>query len=168
MPRQSPVAAEGVYCAPLPVLSIAELDGPPVPVAPNCHQAVGTEVARAALDAARCVTGYGAATGSCGGWSTASGVYRAVGRPIAGKSGTTDDNRAAWFIGMTPGLTAAGFIGDPDYPFHAIGTANHDKPRESVSLMLREALAGTPLRGFTPPAPALVGKAGKPTPKKFR
>jgi membrane peptidoglycan carboxypeptidase len=61
-------------------------------------------VARAAVDAARCVTGYGAASGSCGGWSTAPGAYPMVGRPFAGKTGTTDDARAAWFIGFTPQL----------------------------------------------------------------
>ena len=65
------------------------------------------EVARGAADAARCVTGYGAAGGGCGGWSTAPGVYGAVGRPVGGKTGTTDDTRSAWFVGFTPELAAA-------------------------------------------------------------
>jgi membrane peptidoglycan carboxypeptidase len=153
------VAADGLYCEPLPVVTVTELGGAPVDLGPRCHQAIAVEVARAGLDAARCVTGYGAATGGCGGWSTAPGVYRTVGRPIAGKTGTTDDNRSAWFIGMTPGLTVAGFIADPDNPFHVVGNANHDKPRESVSQMMREALAGTPLRGFTPPSQGMVGRS---------
>jgi membrane peptidoglycan carboxypeptidase len=163
------VAADGVRCDPMPVLSIVDLRGVEVtrpgstmPVAsPQCEQALSVETARGALDAARCVTGYGAAMGECGGWSTAPSVYRTVKRPIAGKTGTTDDNRAAWFVGMTPGLTIAGFIADPDNPFHAVGKWGHDKPRESVARTMRDALAGTPVRGFTPPSKITAKGTGK-------
>jgi membrane peptidoglycan carboxypeptidase len=71
---------------------------------------------------------------------------------VAGKTGTTDDNRSAWFVGMTPAITLAGFIADPDNPFHRVGTANHPKPRDAVTETLRDALVGTPWRGFTPPS----------------
>ncbi len=43
--------------------------------APRCHRAIAPEVARAVTDAARCVTGYGAAEGSCGGWQTSPMVH---------------------------------------------------------------------------------------------
>ncbi len=35
------------------------------------------------------------------------------GKPIAGKTGTTQDNRDAWFVGYTPKLTAAVWMGYP-------------------------------------------------------
>jgi penicillin-binding protein 1A len=40
----------------------------------------------------------------------------AVGKPIAGKTGTTNDWRDAWFVGFTPDLAAGVYIGydDPD------------------------------------------------------
>jgi len=38
----------------------------------------------------------------------------ANGRPAAGKTGTQDDNTNAWFIGMTPQITTAVWVGDPD------------------------------------------------------
>src|SRR5260370_10053686 len=40
----------------------------------------------------------------------------AVGKPIAGKTGTTNDFRDAWFVGFTPDLAAGVYIGydDPD------------------------------------------------------
>ena len=43
-------------------------------------------------------------------------AVRAVGKPIAGKTGTTNDFRDAWFLGGTPNLVAGVFIGydDPD------------------------------------------------------
>lgn len=159
------IVADGVYCEPLPVLTIRDWGAAQAfPVAPTCHQVVPPDVARGALDAARCVTGYRAATGDCGGWGTASGVYRAVGRPVAGKTGTTDDNRAVWFIGLTPGLTAAGFIADPDNPFHLVDAGDRTKPRDAVAQMLRDALANTPVIGFTPPSPQIVGRPTRVAP----
>jgi len=39
---------------------------------------------------------------------------RAVGRPAAGKTGTTNDYRDAWFIGYTPSLVAGVWVGYDD------------------------------------------------------
>ncbi|MEQ9144579.1 MAG: penicillin-binding protein 1A [Parvibaculaceae bacterium] len=36
---------------------------------------------------------------------------RAVGRPVAGKTGTTNDERDAWFMGFTPDLVVGVFVG---------------------------------------------------------
>jgi membrane peptidoglycan carboxypeptidase len=156
------VAADGRYCQPLPVTSVKTADGAQVthegrPVAaPRCRQAVSVAAARAATDAARCVTGYGSARGSCGGWSTAPGVHGTVGRPVAGKTGTTDDTRAAWFVGFTPELAAASFVADPDNPFNPVGDWNSWKPIQSVSQTLRDGLRGQPVRRFTPPPRSIL------------
>jgi membrane peptidoglycan carboxypeptidase len=159
------VAADGKYCAANPILSIVDPSGATVPGAePQCVQAFSPDVARAAADAARCVTGYGAAAAGCGGWSTAPGVYSTVKRPIAGKTGTTDDNRAAWFVGFTPELASASFMADPDNPFHSVGGGNAWKPIETVSYTLRDALAGQPVTYFTPPSSEILGKAPPPPP----
>jgi membrane peptidoglycan carboxypeptidase len=146
------LAADGLYCEASPVLKITDSSGKPVAAAaPNCHQVVRPEVARAAVDATRCTTGYGAATGGCGGWSTAPGVYGAVGRPVGGKTGTTDETRAAWFVGLTPDLAAASFIADPDNPYHVAGDWNSQKPVNAVAGLLKNGLAGLPIRQFSPP-----------------
>jgi membrane peptidoglycan carboxypeptidase len=169
------VVADGVYCEPLPVISIQDPDKKEVVnsagvkvAAPRCHAAMAPDVARGAVDAARCVTGYHAATGNCGGGSTAPGVYHTVGHPVAGKTGTTDDNRSAWFVGMTTALTIAGFIADPDNPFHLVTSAGHGKPRDAVAATLHDALAGVPVPDFIPPSGAIAygaggqAKSGKP------
>jgi membrane peptidoglycan carboxypeptidase len=41
------------------------------------------------------------------------GVQANIGRPAAGKTGTTQDNKDAWFVGFTPQLVAAVWVGFP-------------------------------------------------------
>jgi membrane peptidoglycan carboxypeptidase len=150
--------ADGLFCQPLPAQSIIDLSGKEVTdgngvavAAPRCRQAVTPTVARAAVDAMRCTTGYQAAMGPCGGWSTAPSAYRQVGRPFAGKTGTTDDTRAAWFIGYTPQLAGAAFVADPDNPFDVAGEWQYNKPIDAVTLTIHDAMQGKPVIKFTPP-----------------
>ncbi|HEX5595750.1 MAG TPA: transglycosylase domain-containing protein [Micromonosporaceae bacterium] len=161
------VAADGRYCEPLPVLSVTGPDGEPVRWKPpggeeteldmpRCRQAVSPDVARAAADAARCPTGDRPARGSCGGFATADSVRGIVGRPVGGKTGTTDSDRTAWFVGFTPELAAASFLADPDHPFNAVGEGQSEKPIISVAQTLRDALKGQPERQFAPPSPAIT------------
>jgi membrane peptidoglycan carboxypeptidase len=157
------VAADGIFCQPIPVTSITGPDGRPVVsggvqvAAPRCARAVSQATARAAADAARCTTGYGATSGSCGGWSTAPGLAAMAGRPLAGKTGTTDSTEAAWFVGFTPDLVGASFIADPDNPNHAAGDWNSWKPDQTVAQTLGQALSGSPVRTFSRPPATAVG-----------
>jgi membrane peptidoglycan carboxypeptidase len=156
------LAAEGRYCEPIPVRTIALTNGKPatykgVNVAlPRCHQALRPAVAQAATDAARCVTGYGAAEGGCGGWETSPMVYATLHRPVAGKSGTTDSNKTAWFCGYTPQLAAAAFVADPDNPDHVVGSRRGRISKFTVAQTLRDALKGQKKLKFTPPPKWIV------------
>ncbi|MEV6299792.1 transglycosylase domain-containing protein [Actinoplanes sp. NPDC051861] len=155
------LAAEGTYCEPLPVESIRTPDGShavhdgKLVAAPRCHRELPTNVARAATDAARCVTGYGAARGSCG-WGTSAMVYGVLGRPVAGKSGTTDGNKTAWFSGYTPQLAASAFVADPDNPEHLVGAGRSTMSKYTVAQTLRDALKNQPKEKFKPPSDKLV------------
>ncbi len=40
---------------------------------------------------------------------------RSLGRPLGGKTGTSNDNRDAWFIGFTPDLVAGAWMGYDDF-----------------------------------------------------
>jgi membrane peptidoglycan carboxypeptidase len=152
------LAAEGNYCEPLPVLRIQNRDGTnakfhgKLVAAPRCHRVVTADVARAATDAARCVTGYGSARGGCGGWSTSPMVYATMHRPVAGKSGTTDNNRTAWFCGFTPQLAAAAFVADPDDPNDYVGSGRSTISKYTLAQTLRDALKGQPKLKFHPPS----------------
>ena len=156
------LAAEGAYCEPLPVRTIKNRDGTNATfhgkliAGPRCHRVFSTDVARAATDAARCVTGYGAAKGSCGGWETSPMVYATLRRPVAGKSGTTDNNRTAWFCGFTPQLAAAAFVADPDNSQDFVGGGRATISKYTFAETLRDALKGQPKLKFTAPSRALT------------
>ena len=94
-----------------------------------------------------------------GGWGTADWAAKVVGRPYAGKTGTTDDARSAWFIGFTPQLTGAAFVADPDNPFDIAGEWQYKKPSTAVTMTIRDAMQGQPVRGFTAPPANLVARA---------
>ena len=145
------VAARGTYCRPLPVKSITDQDGQLSTSAdPSCKQAFSPQVADAASDAARCPVGDSSMAGiSCahpGGGVTAASVGRAIDRPIAGKTGTTDDNNAGWFIGYTPNLAAASFIANPDKYNDTVPDSH--LPVQIVRNTFETALRGLPVMNF--------------------
>jgi len=76
---------------------------------------------------------------------------RALGRPVAGKTGTTNDLFDAWFIGFTPGLAVGTWVGY-DEPRHLGRFETGSRTASPIVLdYLRRALAGVPPRAFEPP-----------------
>jgi membrane peptidoglycan carboxypeptidase len=91
------VAARGMYCAPVAVARIITGTGARLPVEkPHCHQAIPAGVA----DAANYVLQSVLTVGTAGGLG--------IGRPAAGKTGTSDNFDFAAFGGYTPDL--AGYV----------------------------------------------------------
>ena len=82
------------------------------------------------------------------------GGNAAIGRPAAGKTGTTDDSKDAWFVGYTPDLVAAVWIGD-DYGSETLrGITGADTPAIMWGQFMANALANTPASDFSVPASA--------------
>lgn len=95
-------AARGKYCKPIAIASIKDANGEPLEVPEaDCKRVVSPQVADALTHVLRGVLTEGTAAG------------RGIGRPAAGKTGTTDDYSAAWFAGYTPDLATAVWVGDP-------------------------------------------------------
>ncbi|MBI2246866.1 MAG: penicillin-binding protein 1A [Armatimonadetes bacterium] len=66
-----------------------------------------------------------------------------IGRPVAGKTGTSDDYRNAWFIGFTPHLLTAVWVGNDDNsPMNKVvgGTV----PARTWAAFMRTAVASMP------------------------
>ncbi len=160
------VAARGKACAPLPVQSITDRLGKPHPAAnPSCRQVIPPQVADAAADAARCPVGDPAVS-SCARKNgvTAASVGREISRPIAGKTGTTDENRSAWFVGFTPNLAGAAFYVDPDAPTTS-SVPNSNVPIEVFKKTMAASLRLLPVLSFVRPTGKLAFGAQVGVPK---
>jgi len=145
------VASEGTYCKPLPVQSITNADGQAVPVASTCTKVLNPDVARAATDAARCPVGQQSAFGKCDG-GTATQVDSIMGgRPVAGKTGSTEDNRTETFVGFTRTAVAAGIAADPVTPSDHVGSAVEAQVVTAVGRTLRSAVGSGDYPDFTSP-----------------
>jgi penicillin-binding protein 1A len=84
-------------------------------------------------------------------------ALREVGRPVAGKTGTTNDEKDAWFIGYTPDIVVGVYMGY-DKPRHlARGGTGGALAAPIVRDFMKVALAGKPAVPFrVPPGIKLV------------
>ncbi len=88
-----------------------------------------------------------------------------IGRPAAGKTGTTSNFRDAWFVGFTPDLVVAVWLGNDDYT-RMNESYGGNIPARTWARFMKAALAGTPKREFVYPASELRKLALCGQPKK--
>jgi penicillin-binding protein 1A len=69
------------------------------------------------------------------GTASVAGIQKEVGKPIAGKTGTTNDEKDVWFVGFSPDLVVGVFMG-------------YDKPRHIADRATGGALAAPIFRDF--------------------
>ena len=87
------------------------------------------------------------------------GVNARIGRPVAGKTGTGEDWRDAWFVGSTPQLTTAVWVGFPQSERSMVPPTTREKvtgglwPAQIWGLYEGAALAETPIERFPDPEP---------------
>ena len=79
--------------------------------------------------------------------ATGTGKAAQIGRPVAGKTGTTSSNKDGWFIGFSSGITTAVWMGRDDakaVPGLQGGTA----PARAFASFMRYAVAKRPVEQF--------------------
>lgn len=92
---------------------------------------------------------------------------RLIGRPVAGKTGTTDEGRNVWFVGFSPDLVAGVWLGfDDNRPLGPDATGGQLAVPIWTAFM-QQALHRRPARGFDPPSDVvLVPMAQKDSPSQ--
>ena len=73
------------------------------------------------------------------------------GRPVAGKTGTTSDFRDAWFVGFTPQLSTAVWIGNDNNTPMSHGTTGGGYVAPIWRQFMEAAMADVPAESFAPP-----------------
>jgi penicillin-binding protein 1A len=108
------------------------------------HQVLDAQTARTMVQLMHGVVERGTAT-----------RVRVLGRPVAGKTGTTNKTRDAWFIGFTPSVITGAWVGMDDE--HSLGgkeTGSAAAAPIFISYM-KEALKGQAVEDF-PEAPSTI------------
>jgi len=140
----------GVRHDPTPVLKVTKTDG--TVLEDNTHPA-GKQVLNSAI--ADTITDLLRGPVTSG---TASKSLADFGRPAAGKTGTTDNNWNAWFIGYTPQLSTAVWLGhaDGNRTLSGFGSGpvfGGTVPALTWKAFMKPALDGLPSLDFPVPAP---------------
>jgi len=146
------IAAHGLACNPVGILSIENAKGENVKVSlPDCKQVIRASTANTVAQMMTKVVTNGTGT-----------LAALKGRPVAGKTGTTTSAAAAWFSGFTPQYATSVWIGDPrggyQYPLHNLKAYGQTwepvwgggVPAMIWSNVMTAAMKGLPVEKFTP------------------
>ena len=132
------LATNGVYCRPYALIKIVDREGKVLfEQKSSSKQVVDAKAAYLTTNMLEDVL----VSGTAGGMG--------IGRPAAGKTGTTDTNIDAWFVGYTPNLSTAVWVGDDNnQSIHMYGSG---APLSIWHDFMVNALAATPARNFVNP-----------------
>ena len=172
------VAAQGDYCSPTPVLSITDPSGKVMKSGDfsNCHQVqykdattgrteqVSPDVFRAAADAARCPVGQQSSYGKCDGGTDDNVSDLMHGRPVAGKTGTSENESTESFAGFTPTIAGAGTAVDPTNPSDYVTSEASSRVDKAVVTTMYAFDQRHPARDFAKPSATIAyGASGRDT-----
>lgn len=140
-------ANRGVYAKPISILKVVDRNGKVL------EQATITEKSVVSEKSAYILTDMlkGVITRGSGGNAN-------IGRPVAGKTGTTSDYKDAWFVGYTPDLVAAVWMGQ-DNSGTLDGITGGDTPAIIWNVFMSQALSGMPASDFVRPAGLVIDTA---------
>lgn len=128
----STFANHGVYVEPILIQRIEDKNGTVLyQNVPKTKDVISAETAYVTTSLMEGVTQSGTGTRLRGTWATNSPIYKKVvsgypydfKNPIAGKTGTSQNNSDGWFMGMVPNLVTGVWVGGEDRATHFSNTA---------------------------------------------
>lgn len=141
---------QGIYHSPQFITQVVGENGVQL-VGPkeSARRVVSSQNARVAISVLRSVIEYGTGTGA------------SIGRPAAGKTGTTDNFTDAWFDGFTPQLVTVVWMGAPAgsismFDVGGIPVYGGTYPARIWRDFMSHALAHVPVENFPPPNYSLI------------
>jgi penicillin-binding protein 1A len=146
------LAAGGTHAPPIGILKVTDKTGKVLfQATPASKKVLDPAVAYLATDILKGVITGGTATAAN------------IGRPAAGKTGTTQDNADAWFVGYTPDLACSVWVGYPSSKIpmnsvHGISVYGGSFPARIWASFMKSALKGTPETQFKRPAGLVSAK----------
>lgn len=150
-------AARGLHCEAQAITKITDIDGKTIfAPKPKCNQAIPQEISDGVTSLLQSVMEPGG-----------TGARLDIGRPAAGKTGTTNSRVAVWFDGFTPQLAAAVWAGNPDSSTYSMSNVTiggkHYRdvcggclPGPIWEQAMKGALKGEPVQQFAKPDPKLL------------
>nr|WP_238442508.1 PBP1A family penicillin-binding protein [Desulforamulus reducens] len=137
-----PLANEGIRTKPLSILRVTDSSGRVLEEAhPQRYKVVDEKVAYIVTDMLKAAVQPG---------GTAAQISQLVSRPVAGKTGTTDESTNAWFVGYSPELVASVYVGYDDKS-KKVGLTGSDIAAPIWGNFFEEALKGTEKTDFKKP-----------------
>ncbi|SNS65434.1 Membrane carboxypeptidase (penicillin-binding protein) [Micrococcales bacterium KH10] len=156
-------ANEGKYCKPIAITEVKDADGNKLEIPKkDCKRAISADIANTVTYALERVPRAG---------GSAPVAALSGGRPSAGKTGTAGNNTHTWYVGYTPQLSTAVWVGNPtkdvEMRYMSVGgrraqtvyggTIAAPTWKEFMDI----AQAKKPVKSFPGPSWALVGAAPK-------
>lgn len=138
------LANQGVHVDPITVIKIVDRNGKTLEQVTSKEKAVINERSAYILtDMLRGVIDNG------------TGTAANIGRPAAGKTGTTNDYKDAWFVGFTPDLVASVWVGY-DSGEYLNGITGGTLPANIWKSFMQKALVKIPARDFIRPSGIVI------------
>ncbi|MFX4261377.1 transglycosylase domain-containing protein [Pelotomaculum propionicicum] len=142
----------GTYIEPTAILKVEKTDGVVLEqTIPKQRQVMKATTAYLVTDMLKSAVESGTGTGA------------QIGRPVAGKTGTTDEGKDLWFVGYTPELVTAVWIGY-DQPTAMPQAFGGTYPTRVWQEIMSRALSDVPVRNFSMPSGIVTstvdGKSG--------
>jgi len=158
-------ASGGKYCDPVAIVSVTDANGKKLDVpSADCRRVIPEDVADTVTYALQRVLVPG---------GTAPESALADGRQAAGKTGTAGNSTHLWFVGYTPQLSTAVWVGNPEtnIVMRHITINGHYYPGgvyggtiagPAWKQFMDYALAGEPKESLPPAAPSMLGRYTPP------